>query len=220
MDSYFANERPEMQAFLPAGSLGRTLEIGCAGGNFSAALNATERWGVEPFPDAAAAARAKGINALTGIYSDVEAQLPAGHFDLIVANDVIEHMPDHEAFLRAVKAKLAPGGRILISVPNIRHLPTLFDLVVRRDWRYAPDGVLDHTHLRFFTRKSLTRCMDECGYEIEAFAGLCSLFRAGASRKKALACAALIGATLGHAWDTQYLQFGLLVRPRQRSEAL
>ena len=117
MASYFANDRPEMHALLPRGHLARTLEIGCASGQFSAALDATERWGVEPFPEAAAAASKKGIRALTGLYSDVEADLPDGYFDLIVANDVIEHMPDHESFLRAVKRKLARDGNCLPREP-------------------------------------------------------------------------------------------------------
>ncbi len=214
-----------MQAFIPDGALDRILEIGCATGTFIESLNARERWGVEPHEGAARQARDRGVTVLTGTYEQVENSIPDGYFDLIVANDVIEHMTDHEDFLLRVRKKLSPQGRLVASVPNIRHISTLLRLLVLKDWQYRDDGVLDRTHLRFFTRRSLARSLRATGYEIERIEGLRSVFRmdAGISPRKSVAnwCIGLfaVAVTLGHAWDTQYLQFGVRAKPRSSLDA-
>jgi 2-polyprenyl-3-methyl-5-hydroxy-6-metoxy-1,4-benzoquinol methylase len=220
MSTYFHNDRTEMRALLPPAPYSRTLEIGCAAGLFSESLPAQEHWGVEPVAEVAAQARARGLKVFTGFYSDVEKELPDGHFDLIIANDVIEHMPNHELFLRSIRAKLAPGGRFVGSVPNIRSLATLLRLVLAKDWKYTEDGVLDRTHLRFFTARSLRRCLAECGYEVEALAGLRSIFRVdpGISMPKTvlnwMVATFVMILTLGHALDTRFLQYGWRARVR------
>jgi 2-polyprenyl-3-methyl-5-hydroxy-6-metoxy-1,4-benzoquinol methylase len=218
--TYFSNTRSEMLAFIPTGRLGRVLEIGCASGIFIESLNADERWGVEPNDAVACQARDRGITVLVGLYAQVESSIPDAYFDLIVANDVIEHMTDHEEFLQVVKRKLSPQGCLVGSVPNIRHLSELLKLIVLKDWRYTEDGVLDKTHLRFFTQRSLRRSLMATGYEAERISGLRSVFRfdAGIPLKKAIAnwliTLLAIVVTLGHASDTQYLQFGFRARPR------
>jgi hypothetical protein len=119
-----------------------------------------------------------------------------------------------------VRKKLSSQGRLVASVPNIRHISTLLRLLVLKDWQYRDDGVLDRTHLRFFTRRSLARSLHATGYEIERIQGLRSVFRvdAGISAWKSVAnwCIGLfaVAITLGHAWDTQYLQFGVRAKPR------
>lgn len=218
--SYFLNSRSEMRDFVPPGRLGRVLEVGCASGRFISTLDASERWGIEPDDAAAQQARSLGVNVLVGTYSQVESSIPDAHFDLIVANDVIEHMSDHEKFLSDVRQKLAPQGCLVGSVPNIRHLSELLKLVFLKDWRYMEDGVLDKTHLRFFTRRSLQRSLVATGYDVERIAGLRSIFRVdpGIPPAKALANWFIgllaIVATLGYFLDTQFLQYGFRVRPR------
>lgn len=80
------------------------------------------------------------------------AQLHGQRFDMVLLLDVLEHMSDPEAFLRDLQSYLTPGGRILISVPNIAHwsvrIPLLFG-----SFNYTSRGILDRTHLQFFTRK-------------------------------------------------------------------
>ena len=209
-----------MWAFVPPGNLGRVLEIGCASGIFIESLEATERWGVEPNEVVACQARDRGINVLVGLYAEVESSLPDAHFELIVINDVIEHMTDHEQFLLDVKKKLSPQGCLIGSVPNIRHLSELLKLVVMKDWRYTEEGVLDKTHFRFFTHRSLRRSLEATGYEVERIKGLRSVFRIdpGIPLSKTIAnwlvTLFAIVVTLGHAVDTQYLQFGFRARPR------
>ena len=166
-DGYYRQSRPEI-ARLITGKPARILEIGCANGAFRENITwPCEYAGVEPFAEAARAARERGITVYEGVYQSVAPDIPAGRFDLIVCNDVIEHMADPWAFLSDIKTKLADGGALIGSVPNVRYLSNLTGLLFRRDWRYGSAGVLDRTHLRFFTVKSLRRLLETCGYAVE-----------------------------------------------------
>ena len=202
-----------MLAFLPARPQ-RVLEIGCDEGDFTGQLDA-ELWGVEPQPDAAAIAAARLHRVLVGRYAAVRDALPAGYFDLVVCNDVIEHMADHQGFLRDVRTHLAPGGVLVGSVPNMRHYRALFELLVLRDWHYRESGVLDRTHLRWFTARSLRRALEEAGFRIERLDGINGGIGFGLSRQHlphALFAWALIAASLGRWADIRFLQFGFRAR--------
>lgn len=170
-DPYYANTRSDMLRFI-RGNPKRILEVGCGQGNFSKNFTDVEYLGVEANAEMAERARANGINVITGLYDDVASQVPDGHFDLVVCNDVIEHMIDPAGFLRNVKAKLAPGGHLIASIPNIRYAPVLFDLLVHADFEYTEWGVLDYTHLHLFTSKSFSRLAEQCGWEVELSAPL------------------------------------------------
>jgi len=134
--------------------------------------------------------------------------LPAHYFDLVICNDVIEHMPDHDAFLEDIKQKMAPGAHLVGSVPNVRYLPNLKQLLVRKEWRYADWGVLDRTHLRFFTCQSWERTLREHGFVIEAIAGIngVDLGPTWARRLANRAAIAVLGA------DTRFQQYAFRAR--------
>jgi 2-polyprenyl-3-methyl-5-hydroxy-6-metoxy-1,4-benzoquinol methylase len=217
---YFLNVRPEMAAFLP-NQFSTTLEIGCGAGGFTSTYlrEARERWGVEPDADAAHVAAPKFNQMLVGTYDQITQKLPNKHFDLVICNDVIEHMPDHDRFLQDVATKMRPGGHIVGSVPNIRHFTALVKLLIFKDFPYAEDGILDRTHKRFFTIKSLRRTFRENSYEVEALNGIRSIIRDGITglppAKKAaskIAAAVLVGASFGYWSDTQYSQIAFRVR--------
>ena len=221
VDTYFLASRPEVAHFLP-NEFRRTLEIGCGAGGFTRTYLAAaeERWGIEPDAAAAAAARPAFTHLLQGLYDQQADALPDGHFDLVICNDVIEHMPDHDRFLQQIKRKLSPQACLVGSVPNIRHFTALAKLLVARDWPYRDDGILDRTHLRFFTEKSLNRSFIENGYAIERLEGVRSIIREGVtglSRWKNVAArtaaALLVAGTLGYWADTQYPQFAFRIRP-------
>ena len=112
------------------------------------------------------------MKVLCGAYDDVCAQIPDGYFDVIVCNDVIEHVLDPESFLVSLKSKLAPAGVLVGSIPNVRFWGNLINLLLRRDWKYEDSGVLDKTHLRFFTFKSFRRLMNKAGYELGLMEGI------------------------------------------------
>ena len=81
-------------------------------------------------------------------------------YDFIVCADVLEHLSRPERVLDACRALLAPGGRLLISVPNAAYCGLLAELM-QGEFRYREEGLLDRTHLRFFTRRSLGRFLAE-----------------------------------------------------------
>lgn len=184
---YYQHTRPEVAAFLPK-TLGKVLEIGCGEGTFSVHLGeAEEYWGVEPV--ASVAERAKDhvkTRVLTGIYDEVHDQLPDDFFDLVICNDVIEHMTSHDEFFEKIKKKLKTGGCLVGSIPNVRYLPVLFGLLIHRDWKYEDAGVMDRTHFRYFTFKSLQRSFAGHGFEIQRCEGINNLAEVRETKRMAL----------------------------------
>ena len=166
-ESYYSLKRPEI-ARLILGKPYYILEIGCGSGHFKKNITwDCEYHGVEPFANAAEKAAANGLVMHKGAYDQVKDELPQGRFDLVIANDVIEHMQDPWAFLESIKSKLSEHGTIIGSVPNVRYLTNLWNLLVRRDWQYTQSGVLDRTHLRFFTLRSFMSVLTNSGFDID-----------------------------------------------------
>jgi 2-polyprenyl-3-methyl-5-hydroxy-6-metoxy-1,4-benzoquinol methylase len=212
---YYNSERREMLPFVPARRK-RVLEIGCGEGRFSAALTGVEEsWGIEPSA-AAEVAKTHLTRVLRATFDEAENTLPLQYFDLIICNDVIEHMPDHAKFMSCITKYIVPGGLIMGSIPNVRFYVNMFEYMFRRDWRYRDYGILDRTHLAFFTRKSLDRLLKQCGFEVLEIRGINKNYRFSNSAK---AWVSLIGAygfvalTFGYFADIRYLQFGFQATP-------
>jgi 2-polyprenyl-3-methyl-5-hydroxy-6-metoxy-1,4-benzoquinol methylase len=170
---YFRYPRPEMVPFVPA-QCRRMLDVGCADGTFGEVLKRTrgiEVWGVEPTKAAAATARTKLDRVVEGVF-DRQAVLPAGSFDCILFNDVLEHMFAPELALRYAKELLAPGGVVVASIPNIRSFPAVWQLLFHARWEYQDAGVLDKTHLRFFTKSSIVDMFEREGFALERICGI------------------------------------------------
>lgn len=202
--------RREMLAFLPR-TCGRVLDVGCNTGAFGEALKqarpGVEVWGVEPDRGAAERAERHLDRVHQGFFGD-GLPLPAAHFDVIVFNDVLEHMPDPWAALNHAAPLLAPGGVVLASLPNLLHLDTIWPLVHDRDFRYEAYGVRDRTHLRFFTRTSAMRMFDECGYEVLSVQGINEKWYTSSLRRRL--AFRLFGRQLE---ETKYVQFAFVARP-------
>jgi 2-polyprenyl-3-methyl-5-hydroxy-6-metoxy-1,4-benzoquinol methylase len=202
---YYAATRPELRGYIPE-RYTRVLEVGCGRGGFRANLSAqAEVWGVEPFAAAAEIARGRLSRVLIGKYEDVQSQLPDAAFDLIICNDVIEHMVDDLGFLQAIRRKMQPGGYLMGSVPNMRNLPVLKALVLNKEWEYQEQGVLDKTHLRFYTNKSFTALLGRTGFQVVRFAGI---------NRDIGAASWITRRLLKTTWmeDTQWVQFAFLVK--------
>jgi 2-polyprenyl-3-methyl-5-hydroxy-6-metoxy-1,4-benzoquinol methylase len=90
---------------------------------------------------------------------------PLESFDYIIFGDVLEHLHQPEAVLVNVKRYLKPGGMILASIPNIMHISVLGDLL-NGNFTYQDSGILDRTHLRFFTKAEIQKMFSRAGYEI------------------------------------------------------
>jgi len=207
-ESYFGNPRRDVAALIPAG-VQRVLEIGCGKGMFRSNFSRLDEYvGVEPTPAMAAEAATKLDRVHTATYEQASAQLPLNHFDLVVCNDVIEHMPDHDWFLDDIRKHLKPTGALLGSIPNVRFFQNMSDLVFRKSWTYQDWGVLDRTHLRFFTESSWKETLLAHNYRLEAMTGLPDAHPA-TGRRKRLAKAASIR-LFGP--DSRFLQFAFLAR--------
>ena len=86
-------------------------------------------------------------------------------YDCIIFADVLEHLPDPAAVLRRCVRSLKPGGKIIISVPNAANIVVRLSLLFGR-FEYGDRGILDRTHLRFFTRKTFTKLLQESGLNV------------------------------------------------------
>jgi len=166
---YFSHERAEIAPLLPA-TASRVLEIGCGAGATLAWLKKTRypdahTTGVEGFPSMEAILRR---NADEVLIANLEQPLPPlGRYDLILALDVLEHLSQPQAVLDALVERLAPGGSVIVSVPNVAHVAVAADLLFRRRFRYVEEGILDATHLRFFTEESALALMRNAGLRVE-----------------------------------------------------
>jgi 2-polyprenyl-3-methyl-5-hydroxy-6-metoxy-1,4-benzoquinol methylase len=172
---YYETPRLALLDLLTPSPVQRALEIGCgAGANLREIKNrfpACHTTGVELRGDAAqSAARSGRVDQVieADVLSREQVDFALGSFDLVICSHVLEHFAQPEQVLARVRGWLAPGGQLLVALPNVRHLSVLLDLIWRGDFRYQPGGILDHTHLRFYTKKSATRFLSDCGWHIEA----------------------------------------------------
>jgi SAM-dependent methyltransferase len=213
-DPYFEYPRTDMLQFLPRGA-NRVLDVGCGAGAFGVNLKETfgcEVWGVEPHSGAVALARTRIDHALPGFFTE-QVDLPNAYFDCIFFNDVLEHMADPGAALVFAQRLLAPGGKIVASIPNIAHFPTVWRLVFRGQWRYADDGILDRTHLRFFTRSGIETLLEESGYRADRMEGIGAFFCAGSYSGDGRFWKLYRALSLfpnRHIKDMRFLQFGVV----------
>jgi 2-polyprenyl-3-methyl-5-hydroxy-6-metoxy-1,4-benzoquinol methylase len=167
------HERPRLDIVDVArrhGMSGRVLDVGCAAGILGSLLlrdgMASSVVGVEADADVADAAKGRLSHVVVGDASapGIVDDLP-GPFDALVFADVLEHLVDPLGTLRRFLSLLVPGGLCLISVPNVRYFRVVGDLVLRNEWKYRTQGVLDGTHLRFFTFVSAQRLCADAGLQ-------------------------------------------------------
>lgn len=168
---YFARARTEIEPLLPKGKYRplRALEIGCSGGYTLEWLKKTGYcdWtaGVEPYTELGA-----DIGSVDQFFKiDIEKELPdlpPGSIDLMLCLDVLEHLNNPWEAIRRLNYLLKPGGLLIISVPNIRNYHILFDLAFKGKFDYTESGILDRTHLRFFTRESAIELAESAGAKV------------------------------------------------------
>lgn len=205
-DLYYNSPRENMHKFIPS-TCKRTLEIGCGEGLFSEWIKRTfntENWAVEYVKEKAKIASTKLDKVFSGDVALFIDELPNHYFDTIIFNDVLEHLTDPYNILIRLKQKLTPNGVIVCSIPNVRYFRTFIAYVFKRDWKYEDHGILDRTHLRFFTKKSIYNTFNDLGYEIKTFEGLC--------KTKSLRAHLLNILFLGSLSDTFHLQYAVVAR--------
>ena len=215
---YRSHARPQMRAFVPAEA--RTLlEIGCGDGAFAAGLRAEREaqghamqiWGLELDPDSAARAATHLDEVFAGPAEQRLGDLPAGRFDCVVMNDLLEHLAAPEDLLVGLHRLLAPGGCLVASIPNVRHFHNVWDLAVRGDWEYQDEGIRDRTHLRFFTRASMRGLFGRAGFVVVRQEGI-NPTRSWRYRLCNLLC-------LGRLDEMRYLQYACVAVPDRHAGA-
>lgn len=142
------------------------MDFGCSTGYFGSLIKEAKTnkvYGVEISPDIREARK-----VLDGVYSfDLDGDWPEEvyerKYDYLFFGDVIEHLKDPGLALKKCKKLLKPNGLIFISTPNIAHVSIRLQLM-GGNFDYEPMGILDNTHLKYFTRKSLKALVEEAGY--------------------------------------------------------
>ena len=122
-----------------------------------------ETWGVEPNEKAAAMASAVVTRVLCGPIESVWSAISTEHFGCLLCLDVLEHLPDPWAVMRRLIGLCKPNATIIVSLPNLRYWEVLRDLVFHREFSYREQGILDQTHLQFFTSKSAVDLISSAG---------------------------------------------------------
>lgn len=174
--------RPEIARCVPNGAR-VVLDVGCGDGALGRGLKAQRHgisvYGVEIEASAADAARTH-LDAVS--CASAAAPLPEAwpRPDCVVFADVLEHMADPWSCIKLWHDRIAPGTTVVVSLPNVLHYSTLAQLW-RGRWDYADAGVLDRTHMRFFTRDTGAEMLLWAGFRIEHFERLWRL-PAGAAR--------------------------------------
>jgi 2-polyprenyl-3-methyl-5-hydroxy-6-metoxy-1,4-benzoquinol methylase len=142
------------------------LDVGCATGYLAQAL--VERGctvsGIEYDSEAAEQARPHLDQLVVGDLNvlDLSAAFEGRTFDAIVLGDILEHLPEPNEILARLSGLLAPGGSVVLSVPNVAHGSVRLALL-QGSWDYRDLGLMDRTHLRFFTRATLLAMVRSAG---------------------------------------------------------
>lgn len=172
-DTYFEQTRLEIRDLIPD-RIGIVMELGCGAGNtlewLKKEFRATRTIGVEINDQIASQARER-VDAVycLDITRDLsELNQYEGKVDLLLLLDVLEHLPFPWETLIELKRLLSPGAVVVASIPNVRSIKVLLPLIFLGRWDYAGAGILDRTHLRFFTRKTAAFMFENAGFAVEA----------------------------------------------------
>jgi 2-polyprenyl-3-methyl-5-hydroxy-6-metoxy-1,4-benzoquinol methylase len=173
-DNYYFQARQEVLEHVPL-SIKNLLDVGCGGGSFAGELKKRQQieiWGVEINKNIAQQAEQKVDRLLVGDITKLVDDLPNDYFDCIVCNDVLEHIYDPDTLLKSFKLKLRKSGLLICSIPNVRFIRVLKDLMFKREWEYKESGIMDFTHIRFFTKTSMINMFHRLDYQILDIVGL------------------------------------------------
>jgi SAM-dependent methyltransferase len=152
------------------GSDKRVVDFGCSTGFVARVLSdrGCTVTGIELDAEAAAKARAYCDRVIEADLDELDLAEALGgeKYDVGLFGDVIEHLKDPRRVLVAMRDLLAPGGYIVLSVPNVAHASVRLALL-KGQFDYEDVGILDATHLRFYTRESIADLLESCGYLVD-----------------------------------------------------
>jgi 2-polyprenyl-3-methyl-5-hydroxy-6-metoxy-1,4-benzoquinol methylase len=166
---YFGSSRDDIVRLLETGPDSAILELGCgSGGTGRAAMAAGKAGryvGIELDPEAAATASETLSEVLVGDVGQIDLDRLQGAFDALIISEVLEHLTDPWKVLESLVRCLKPGGVVFASSPNVAHWQVVRELLFGR-FAYAEVGVMDRTHLRWFTPDSYREMFEGAGVEV------------------------------------------------------
>lgn len=165
---YYGLVREDVIDLIPPGTL-RLLDIGCGTGETGwtakRRLEAKEVVGIEYFEPAARAAREKLDRVIVGDVEQIDFDFPDNHFDCILCADILEHTKNPWRVLEKLRRVLREDGVLIASIPNIRHIVPVARILFDR-FEYQESGVLDKSHLRFFTLHTIRLMFKDTGFSV------------------------------------------------------
>ena len=167
-EAYYSNARRELFPFIPLKAK-RHLDLGCGTGATGKILkeerNVEEVVGIEIIEEAYEKAKKNLDRVILGNIETMDLPFEDDYFDSITCGDVLEHLIDPVGVLKKLSRVIDPEGAIVISMPNIRYYEIVAMLSVGA-WTYMDQGLMDSTHLRFYTRESIVAMIEDAGLEV------------------------------------------------------
>lgn len=170
--NYFSNIRHDLIDLIPSSMHQcNVLEIGCGNGATLSYLKqigiAQKTTGIELFPITPNKYDKIDMFFNENIETMIFPQYMLHSFDIILVGDVIEHLVDPWSALQRISDLIKNDGKIIISLPNIRHYSVLNNILFHGTFKYETSGILDQTHLRFFCKKDILALIKNSGLKVE-----------------------------------------------------
>lgn len=171
-NTYYNNLRKDILPYIPKIANAKMLDVGCGAGNTLCYLKQneviSEATGVD-FVDMPESNQRNPLidKFLVADLNEQKLDLPKEYFDIVLCADVLEHLSDPWSALEFLKSYMKPNARVIISIPNIREFRAMYKIFLKGDFQYAPSGILDKTHLRFFCKKNLVELAQSANLKIE-----------------------------------------------------
>jgi len=173
-ENYYSYPRRDLLALFPSANIRDVLEIGCGTGETGKILKneygVKYVTGVDIETSSIDIAYKKLDRAIKANIEEDDLPLEKESFDLILLADVVEHLIDPWTSLKKLHQFLRPDGFVLVSIPNIQHWRNIVNLILGV-WEYAGSGMMDITHLRFFTKDSIIHLLENAGYKVTKIQG-------------------------------------------------
>lgn len=163
------NKRDLLIQLIPQNAA-KILDVGCATGDLTAGFKerGAQVVGLERCAQSCQEAKSKLSKVFLADIENFDIPYPQEYFDCILYADVLEHLVDPLAILKKHREYLKSDGFVIASIPNVRYYKLIIRLVCAGVWDYMNSGILDRTHLRFFTLTNIKELFLEAGYEIIA----------------------------------------------------
>lgn len=169
-EEYFAGARDDFISELPENPHAKILEIGCASGNTGKLALEQGKCGwyaaIELDEAAAARARTKLSEIVVADVESMELPWPDDSFDVLIMSEVLEHFADPWQVLKRLRPLLKPGALLFCSSPNVSHYRLIL-MLLKGEWRLEDSGIMDRTHLRWFTPKTYGELVESVGFVVD-----------------------------------------------------